>query len=144
MHTPSYRTWIEISKPAIANNYRIFRKLISPKTKLLGIVKSNAYGHELMGFAQALCGLGADFLGVDSITEANTLRKKNIKIPILVLGHTLPGNYNLARRHNLSLTLSSLESLKALGREKGKVSIHLKVDTGMHRQGFSPADLPSV
>ena len=45
------RTWIEIDKKAIAHNYRSFRALITPETKLMGVVKSNAYGHNLIEFA---------------------------------------------------------------------------------------------
>jgi alanine racemase len=87
MHTPitEYRTWIEISRAAIKHNYQTFRGLIEPKTKLMAVVKSNAYGHELIGFAKATAALGVDLLGVDSITEAKSLREAGIKKPILFI-----------------------------------------------------------
>lgn len=111
---------------------------------MLGVVKSNAYGHELFGFAQELSELGIDWLGVDSITEAIALRKQGIKKPILVLGYTLPSNFILAYNHGIVLTLSSFESLKILSRLKHNIVIHLKIDSGMHRQGFFVSNLPKV
>lgn len=139
-----YRTWVEISKSAIKNNYQSFRKILKPQTKLLAVVKSNAYGHELMGFSKELANLGVDFLGVDSITEAQTLRREGIKKPILVLGHTLPVHFGMAASGNISITISSFENLDALKISRKKVAIHLKVDTGMHRQGFFLDDLKKV
>lgn len=146
MHTPitEYRTWIEISRAAIKHNYQTFRGLIEPKTKLMAVVKSNAYGHELIGFAKATAALGVDFLGVDSITEAKSLREAGIKKPILVLGYTLPIHFGLAEKNKISLTISSAQGLSALINSGKKVSIHLKVDTGMHRQGFFAKDLETI
>jgi alanine racemase len=141
---PNYRTWIEISRPAVKHNYKVFRLLVGKPTKLLGVVKSNAYGHELFGFANELQKLGVDFLGVDSITEALSLRKHGIKVPILVLGYTLPENFSQAHQKNISLAISTFESLNLLAKQKKSVSIHLKIDTGMHRQGFFVKDLPKV
>ena len=139
-----YRTIIEISTRAIRHNYRIFRKLIGNKVQLLGVVKSNAYGHGLLDFSQTLAGLGIDWLGVDSITEANSLRNKGITAPILVLGYTLPANFALAAHHNLAITISSFENLKILAKTKKQISLHLKMDTGMHRQGFFINDLLKI
>ncbi|MDO8520668.1 MAG: alanine racemase [bacterium] len=133
------RTWIEIDKKAIAHNYRVFRKLIGKRTKFLAVVKSNAYGHNLLEFAPEMEKLGADWLGVDSLVEARSARSAGVKIPILVLGFTLPTFYEEAREKKMSITISSFAQLtKALRLKKGKhpLKIHIKVDTGMHRQGF--------
>lgn len=139
-----YRTWIEISKKNIAHNYAIFRDLLEKKTKLLGVVKSNAYGHELLGFARELERLGVDMLGVDSITEARSLRNHKITKQILVLGYTLPENFGLASAKNISVAISTFENLQQLASHKKNISIHLKFDTGMHRQGFYLHDIPQV
>ena len=144
MSKHQFRTWIEISQPAIRHNYHVFRSLIGRQTKLLGVVKSNAYGHELFGFASELQKLGVDFLGVDSITEALSLRREGLKTPILVLGYTLPENFAQAHQKNISLAISTFESLKILARQKKPISAHLKIDTGMHRQGFFVSDVPKV
>ncbi len=137
------RTWIEIDRKAIEKNYRVFRGLISPQTKLMAVVKSNAYGHSLADFSREAEKLGADFLGVDSAVEALALRREGIKIPILVLGYTLPEMLQKAVLADVSFAISSMNQLKSLaGKEFGekKPKIHLKVDTGMHRQGFLPEE----
>ncbi|MFA6797462.1 MAG: alanine racemase, partial [Candidatus Paceibacterota bacterium] len=88
------RTWIEIDKKAIKHNYSVFRSLIPKNTKLLAVVKSNAYGHSLIDFSKEIVKNGVDFLGVDSIVEGLALRREGIKTPILVLGYTLPELFN--------------------------------------------------
>ncbi|MEK7161473.1 MAG: alanine racemase [Patescibacteria group bacterium] len=144
MLNTQYRTWIEISKSAIKNNYNIFRNLIKPEVQLMAVVKSNAYGHELLSFSKYVSTLGADWLGVDSITEAKSLREAGVKKPILVLGYTLPIHFGLASTNNISLTISSFANLEALTKSKKKISVHIKFDTGMHRQGFFPEDAKKV
>ncbi len=133
------RTWIEVDKKAIAQNYRTFRKLVGKKVLLLAVVKSNAYGHNIHEFAVEMERLGADWLGVDSLTEALALRKDGVQIPILVLGFTLPSQYKEARKQRISLTISSMAQLRevcVLPASKTPLRVHIKVDTGMHRQGF--------
>jgi alanine racemase len=133
------RTWIEIDTKAIAANVRVFRKIIGPKTKLLGVVKSNAYGHNIYEFSRVLERNKVDWLGVDSLIEAVRIREEGIGLPILVLGFTLPSLYELASNHNIILTLSSFEQLEEMVRgpmRKKPLRVHIKLDTGMHRQGF--------
>ncbi len=139
-----YRTWIEISKSAVKNNYQAFRKLLKPETRLLGVVKSNAYGHGLIGFSKILHHLGVDWLGVDSITEASTLRQNRISCPILVMGFTLPDNFAVAAKQKISLTISTFENAKVLAQKNQRCSIHIKIETGLNRQGFLVRDLPKV
>ncbi|MCC6290694.1 alanine racemase [Candidatus Nomurabacteria bacterium] len=136
------RTWLEIDEEKVAHNYHVFRKLLDKKTKLLAVVKSNAYGHDLFQFAKLQEKLGADWLGVDSIVEGEALRDFGIKIPILVLGYTLPEKFAEAVKYNLSLTISSFENLELL--KKWPAKFHLKIDTGMHRQGFLPTQIDKV
>jgi alanine racemase len=146
-HTEHLRTWIEIDNANIAHNYRTFRKLIGKQTKLLGVVKSNAYGHDLIEFSKELARLGVDCLGVDSLVEGVALRKAGIKTSILVLGHTLPVLFGDARKNNIAVTLSNFDMLhEALRLPKGRVSlrVHIKVDTGMHRQGFQLHELSAL
>ena len=108
------RTWIEIDKKAIKHNYNAFRKIIPKSCKFLAVVKSNAYGHNLTEFSKEMEKLGADFLGVDSITEALALRREKIKTPILVLGYTLPEMIEEAIKNNVSITVSSFETISAI------------------------------
>jgi alanine racemase len=140
------RTWIELDKKSIAKNYKLFRKIINTKTKLMSVVKSNAYGHNLVTFAKEIVRLGIDFLGVDSIDEALELRKSGIKTKILVFGYVSPAYYALATSKNISITISNLYNLKALSKQKlkDKLHIHVKIDTGLGRQGFLPKDVENV
>ncbi|MFZ2052561.1 MAG: alanine racemase [Candidatus Aminicenantales bacterium] len=137
----SLRTWIEVDRSALEHNLIVFRSLLPPGCRLMAICKSNAYGHGLYDLAPVLEEMGADWFGVDSIVEAVTLRKKGIRKPILVLGYTLPGRFGDAEKYRISLTVSSLENLRALAAfpSPRPIRIHLKFDTGMHRQGFLPS-----
>lgn len=145
------RTWIEVDKKAVEKNYRLFRSLVKKGTKLMSVVKSNAYGHGLVDFSKEISKLGADWLAVDSVVEAKTLRDNGITKPILVLGYTLPEMIPAALLKDVSLTVSSMEVLRFLKSfnnksENGKkpLKVHIKVDTGMCRQGFLERELPAV
>jgi len=140
------RTWIEVSRGALAQNLSAIGRILSPGCRIMAICKSNAYGHGLYDLAPVLEKLGVDWFGVDSIVEAVTLREKGIRKPILVLGYTLPVRFGEAAGHGISLTVSSLENLRALRNFQGggKIRIHLKIDTGMHRQGFLRSDWHKV
>ncbi len=132
------RTWLEINYRAITNNIRTLRTLITGETMLMAVVKSNAYGHGIVASARAAILGGVTWLGVDEISEALVLRKEGIKVPILVLGYTLPEWYKTAAVKNISLTVSSLDVLQDIsGMSFTKpLKIHIKFDTGLHRQGI--------
>ncbi|MCR4311014.1 MAG: alanine racemase [Candidatus Taylorbacteria bacterium] len=140
------RTWIEIDRKAIRHNFNVFKKLIPTKTKLMAVVKSNAYGSDFIQFSHEMGKCGADYLGVDSMVEATALRREGIQLPILVLGYTLPELFQEASEKNIALSVSSFETLQALqkARLSKPVSIHIKVDTGMHRQGFFTKDMSKI
>ncbi len=140
------RTWIEVSKAAVENNYKEFRKIIKKECKLMAITKSNAYGHGLVDYSLLLNKLGVDWIGVDSIIEAKKLRDAGIAKPILVLGFTLPSYYKEAALRDISLTISNFEALKTIKNLNldCRLNVHIKIDTGMHRQGFSLDELPEV
>ncbi len=139
------RTWIEIDKKALAHNVAQFLKLIPKKTRLMAVIKSNAYGHGLILTAKVLLALRSfsegGWFGVDSIVEAMRMRREGIKNPILVLGSTLPARMKEAAEQNITLTVSNSESLNSLMRTNKRIAFHLKVDTGMYRQGFLPAEI---
>ncbi len=140
------RTWIELDRSALTHNIGLFRGLLPAGCRLMAVAKSNAYGHGLYDFVPAVDRLGADWLGVDSIVEAVTLRETGIAKPILVLGYTLPARLEEAVSRGISLTVSSFESLAALGCSGvgDGVRVHIKIDTGLHRQGFLPAQIPKL
>lgn len=139
------RTWIEIDTDALRSNVRQFCTLIGPKRKLMAVVKSNAYGHGLVGIAKHLEKIAPrTWFGVDSLVEGLRLRKEGVKTPILVLGSTLPALYTEAFRQKILLTISTFEALEALAGLRARPEVHLKIDTGMHRQGFFPDEAKAV
>jgi len=138
------KTWIEISRSAARRNYETFRKLLEPNTKLFAVVKSNAYGHGLLLFSKLADSLGVDGFCVDALIEGLKLRHEGIKKPILVLGPTLPQLLRDAAEGNITVSISNFESLRALLALKNPPQFHIKVDTGMHRQGFYLEELPAV
>jgi len=139
------RTWIEIDRKAISANYKSSRKFLGKDILLMSVVKSNAYGHSLVDFSMEMQKNGIDWLGVDSVVEALALRKSKIKVPILVLGYTLPSRLLEAKNKKISVTVSDFAGLKALHSLKiSRLNIHIKIDTGMHRQGFYLEEVPKV
>ncbi|MBI3046630.1 MAG: alanine racemase [Candidatus Harrisonbacteria bacterium] len=137
------KTWVEINRKAAEHNADTIKSLLEPKTKLWAVVKSNAYGHGLKTFSEII-NSKVDGFCVDSVTEGSKLRKNKIKKPILVLGPTFASSLKLAAEDNLIITISNWDILKALAKNKHQPAIHLKIDSGMHRQGFYNSELAAV
>lgn len=138
------KTWIEIDRRAVRNNVRAFRSILKKKTKLFAVVKSNAYGHGFELFSKLALDAGVDGFCVDSVIEGEKLRSVGVMLPILILGPTLPTLLLRAQKASVTISISNFEALTALLKSKQSVQFHLKVDTGMHRQGFFPSDIASV
>jgi len=143
------RTWIEINSNALSHNVLLFRKLISENVKICAVVKSNAYGHGLSCISDLLeKDANVDYFSVDSITEARKLREDGIKKQIIVLGYTLSENILEAIENNIELTISHFDSLNDainIARQENCIlKVHLKMDTGMHRQGFDIVQLDEL
>ena len=134
------RTWAEIDLDALAHNYQQARRLIGPKTKYLGVVKADAYGHGAVQVSRKLEALGADYLAVSSLDEARELRHGGIRMPILILGHTPPEMVSQLIQYNITQTVSAQAKAKAYSAAAaecgGTLKVHIKVDTGMSRLGF--------
>ncbi len=142
MNSPngSYRpTWIEIDLGAIAHNFDLLRERLRPETKMLVPIKANAYGHGAFEVAKTLEAKGAAFFGVASIDEAVALRKKGIRSPLLILNAILEEEMEAVLEYDLTQTVCTEEFAKRLSdlaeKKKKKVSVHLKIDTGMGRLG---------
>jgi len=137
-------TWAQINLDNLEHNFLEVRKKIGPGIKILVTVKADAYGHGLIAVSKRLVACGVDYLGVASIDEGILLREAGIKTPILILGLILKGDilplfkYNLATAvcdEELSRALNSKAHLKAK-----KLTVHIKVDTGMGRIGVPHYD----
>ena len=145
MDTKNLKTWVEVSKDALKYNVETIRRLANPTAGgkiVMGVVKSNAYGHGLVETAKLFLKYGADWLGVDNIDEAISLRKAKVNFPILVLGYTPVALFSLAAKYKIKLTLYGEEIFKQASKFKKGIDFHLKIDTGMSRQGVLVSDLP--
>ncbi len=131
--------WIEVDLGAIQHNLHQIRQFVGSRTKVLAVVKANAYGHGLLPVARALVETGADLLGVASVAEGIGLRQQGITAKILVLGQILPEEAPWVVRHRLTQAIGDEAVARALSRaaieQDRSVSIHLKIDTGMGRYG---------
>lgn len=144
MKVPNLKTWIEIDKRAAFANIKTIRSILKKKIKLYAVVKSNAYGHGLRQFSSAVSSK-VDGFCVDSVHEGETLRSIGIKKSVLVLGPTFSrSDLEIAAENNLEITISIFESLKQISQIKQAPDFQIKVDTGMHRQGFFVKDLQKV
>lgn len=135
---------IEIDLNAITHNMGIFRKLIYPETKIIGVVKSNAYGHGLVETARVVWTSGADMLAVERVREAVALRLAKIKAPILVMGYVEPDDYHKIIDFDLILSITDFENAYRLSREARKQNlwarVDIEIDTGMNRWGVAAYD----
>lgn len=135
---------VQIFKDAILHNLHEFQKTY-PNFKFAPVLKSNAYGHGLVPVAKILDQEDVAFLTVDSFYEALTLRQEGIKSKILVLGYATLEQINKSQLKDVSFTIIDLEQLHQVAEFlTRRVKFHLKIDTGMHRQGILPADLPEA
>ena len=139
MPIPHCRCWVEVDGRALRHNFKILRSLVPRTTRLMAVVKANAYGHGLVPMARELEAIGADWLGVANVAEGAAIREAGVRLPILLLSATLPEEMDEAVRQKLTLTLSSYEEAKRLDRIARavgrKAEVHFKIDTGMGRLG---------
>ena len=139
---------LELSLPGCRKNYRYFRSLLEPSTKLLVLVKANAYGHGAVEFAAAMQREGADYLAVAYPVEGLELRKAGISLPILVLTAGTDFFPEIIRTRlepsipNLFTLKAFVEELRAQGLKD--YPVHIKLDTGMHRLGFMSSELDEL
>lgn len=133
-----------IHKNEIFHNLRVFQKQF-PKVKIAPVLKSNAYGHGLLQVARMLDAESLPFFCVDSFFEALILRNEGIQTPLLIIGYTSLENILASKLKNVAFAVISLEELKRLGASlHNRISIHLKLDTGMHRHGILPEEIPEA
>lgn len=143
MSKNSNKSWLEISQDNLFSNLKEIRKCVGPKVKVLAIVKSNAYGHGLVEITNLLKNK-VDYFGVDNIDEALKIRSHKIKTPILVIGYVPKPKFEKAAEKNISIALYNYEDLAFIKNLKPAkpLRVHLKIETGMNRQGIKLQDLP--
>jgi alanine racemase len=132
--------WVEINTERLCYNLLEIRQIISSKTRLMAVVKANAYGHGMIEVAQQAKKSGADMLGVARIDEGIKLRTAGLDLPVLIFGFTHQSHALKLIEYDLTQTVFSLQSAEALSETAQaagkKIRVHLKIDTGMGRLGF--------
>lgn len=138
-HTPSVE--VLISQNNLLDNFKAYQRQY-PHLFLAPVLKSNAYGHGILQIARILDKEPVAFFVLDSLYEAMILRHDGRKSPILVIGYTSPENINNSKLSDVAFTITSLEQLQEIAHIiKTKKQFHLKIDTGMHRQGILPEQI---
>ena len=136
-----------IDLSAVRHNVRQIRASLPESTRMIAVVKANAYGHGVIPVSRAALGAGADSLAVAIPEEGIELRSAGFRVPILVLGLTLPQQAALFIDHDLTATVASSEGLQplqaaALGKNR-PCRVMIKLDTGMGRIGVRPEEAVS-
>ena len=139
---------LEINLHGCLDNYRYFRSKLEDSTRLLVLMKANAYGHGAVEFAQLMEDAGADYLAVAYPVEGIELRQAGIKSPIIVLTAGTD-SFEQIVNYGLEPGIPNLYSLKELCKVLDKrgvkdFPVHIKLDTGMHRLGFLPQEIPAL
>ena len=138
---PRYnRIYARINMDNLRYNIEKMKSMVKPDMKVLAVVKADAYGHGAVGVSQRIRDL-ADYFGVATIDEAVELRNAGITEPILIIGYTDSDDFEKLVEHNITQTVYDVkecEKLSSVAISAGtKIKVHLKVDTGMGRIGFS-------
>ena len=139
------RVCAEIDMDAIAENFRVMHEAIRPETKLVAVIKTDGYGHGAVPIAQMI--QPEDYIwgfAVATMTEAMILRKNQITKPVLILGYTFEEDYEDLIRYEIRPVVFKLDMTKKLSQAaiqlKKTLSIHIGLDTGMSRIGFSDTE----
>lgn len=137
------RGYAVIDLDAIHHNMEQMYRNLTPGTKMIGVIKTDAYGHGAVQIGRELESLPyVSGYATATVEEAMILRHAGLEKPILVLGYTFPYCYEDLIRYDIRPTVfreDTIEELEACARRTGRpVNVHVKVDTGMARLGISP------
>ncbi len=137
-------TRAEINLSAFEFNFKQVRKLVGEKTKIMAVVKANAYGHGAVEISKLAVSLGADYLAVAIPEEGVELRENGISAPILVFTPPFEHQIELFFKYSLTPTIATFESAEKFNSfaEKfgSEINCHIKIDTGMGRIGVNYKD----
>lgn len=139
-------TFAEINLNKYRNNLLFFMQLVAP-SKIMAVIKSDAYGHGAIELAKIAISTGIDFLAVAFLEEGIELRKNGINVPVLILNYFDPSFIPDAVKYNLTATIYSIDQLKQINSfvdEPKKLSLHLNINTGMNRLGVDPEEVMGI
>ena len=131
-------TWAEVDLDCIRTNVTSVKNILPKEVDIIAVVKANAYGHGDLQVAETALSAGATYLAVAFMDEAIALRKKGIKAPILVLGATRSEDVQVAADYDITVTVFQMDWLQEAKKHlkvDARISIHVKLDTGMGRIG---------
>ncbi|MCL2390393.1 MAG: alanine racemase, partial [Endomicrobia bacterium] len=137
------QNWVEVDKSDFHFNLKKIKDYLAKDTKIMPVIKANAYGHGGVALAKEAQKAGVAYIGVSSLEEGIQFREAGIKSNILILGNIFPlDNMQVAVAHSLTPTISNMTGITALEdlavRLNKKLSFHLEIDTGMGRIGALP------
>lgn len=135
----AHKTRLEINLAALAHNLQAYARRLRPGVKICAMVKASGYGSGAVEVARLLEFHKVDYLAVAYADEGIELREAGIRLPILVLNPE-ESSFDAMARFGLEPEIYSLELLEAFS----NAEFHIKLDTGMHRLGFSENDLPEL
>src|SRR4051794_35921483 len=139
MATSPYRSWVEISRKQIAENFRAVKSVVGGDVEVMPVVKADAYRHGAVEVSKVLVGEGARWLAVSNVEEGAALRTAGIDTRILVMADFLPVGRVAMLEYGLTPVIHSLDDLKQLNKLAGargeQAKFHLKIDSGMGRLG---------
>ena len=137
------RGYVTVNLDAIVSNMRHMKANLAEQTKVMGVIKTDGYGHGAVPIARQLENLDFVFgYAVATPEEAGLLRRAGIKKPILILGYTFPYCYEKLVEEQIRPAVFRYDALSALGETAARMGktlpVHIKVDTGMNRIGIRP------
>ena len=136
------RVYLKIDLDQICENIRNVIKKVGKDTKVMPVIKADAYGHGAIEVSKALSEIGTYGFAVATVGEALALRRAGITKPLLILDFVFPNQFETIIRNDIMLTIfqySIAEKLDAAAAQMGTTAhIHLKIDTGMGRIGYIP------
>ncbi|MFC1482799.1 alanine racemase [Candidatus Margulisiibacteriota bacterium] len=135
------RTQLIINNKTIKDKIKIIRKIVGKKTKIMAVVKADAYGLGVFTLGKVFQKNGIDYFGVALVEEGIELRNNGIKKPILILSEPRPEEITNCIKYNLETVVISKEIIKKINQKNKKVAVHIKVDTGMTRIGCKPNEV---
>jgi alanine racemase len=131
--------------PAFRHNVATLAAIAAPARTMLA-VKADAYGHGMLPVARAALESGADSLAALEVPAALALREAGIGVPIFAWLHGADTDFSAAIAHDIDLGVSSREELRRIvaAADTGVAAVHLKIDTGLHRNGASAEQWPDL
>jgi alanine racemase len=134
-----YRSWVEVSRERIAENYRALKEAAEPGAEIMPVVKADAYRHGAVEVSRVLEREGVRWLAVSSVDEGCTLREAGVAARILVMADFLPAERRSLAEYRLTPVIHALDDIRAWNdlaqKRDSPARYHLKIDSGMGRLG---------